>query len=361
MKRKSAMRLVFLMLLLPAAGCTTVHDRWTAAKGVDTIPSYEDFLQKYPESQYSVQATSRLETLRLEKDWREANSTDSIEAFEAFLRKHPVSQYTDEAQSRLQQLREQFSRWQSVVQENSLEAYNNFVQFYSDSPYARKASKTIAEWEHDIAGREVVEALESKRVEVEVTGSGIRDVSMKIRRLVDHPVKVTIPIGSYFVCGGSSQNMIGRQEKTITLNDSAWQTIFIPSACANSSLPIPGSSDRFTVQALPRQAELKQLMSVLDEASVPFDVEQAAIWIVTDDAGYADLGVLVSRPAFQAFGGTRVINEDEAAKAMKLCDEAGIEISKKAIWRDRLTILKGIEDETLRETFRDWLRKKEAE
>jgi hypothetical protein len=347
-----AVNVCLILGLVP--GCITIQDRWAAATSEDTIQSYEDFLQRYPESEYSEQAKSRLETLQLESDWQMAQKSNTIGAYEIFLRKYPNSRYSNQAKSALQQLRDQLSIWQLVQQQNSLEAYNNFLRQHPDSPYAVKARQEIAEWENDIGGREVVEALESKRIEVEVTGSGIRDVSMKIRRLVDHPVKVTIPVGTYFACGGSSQNMIGRQERTITLNSSTWYTVSVPAACANRSRPIPGQSDSFTVRQSPNQAELERLMTVLDKANVPFDVEQAAIWIVTDNADYSDLGVLVSRPSFQAFGGTRVINEDEAARAMKLCEEAGIKINRKRIWADRHSVLERLRDEDLKV----WLQEK---
>lgn len=95
-------------------------------------------------------------------------------------------------------------------------------------------------------------------------------------------------------------------------------------------------------------------MPILEKSNVSFGVEQAAVWIVTDNADYDDLGTLVSRPIYQIFGGTRIINEYEAARAMKICDEAGIDITRKAIWRDREEIIKGLTDKKLKY----WLQEK---
>jgi hypothetical protein len=89
-------------------------------------------------------------------------------------------------------------------------------------------------------------------------------------------------------------------------------------------------------------------MPVLDKAKVTFGIRQAAVWIVTDNADYGDLGILVSSPSWQPFGGTRVIQEYEAARAMKICEEAGIDIAQKAIWRDRQEILSGLKDDGLK-------------
>lgn len=334
--------------------------RWNKARSQDTVDAYQDYLSHYPKSQHSSEAKSRQVALQIEFDWQKAQRSDNIEGYELFISNHTNNQYSEHAKSRLQQLHEQFSIWQSVVQHNSLDSYRDFVKRYPNSQYAIKAKTLITEWEKDTSGWSIVDALDSKRVEVEVGGDGIKSVLMKIRRRVDRPVRVTVPVGSYFVCGGSSQNMISRQERSLVLNNDTWRTVSIPAACANRARPIPGTNDHFTVRASPRQAELKQLMTVIEEERIPFAVEQAAIWIVTDNADYTDLGVLVSRPVFQGSGGTRVINHDEAAKAMKICYEAGIEIRKKAIWRNRSTILQGIKNEILKVTFRDWMRKIEG-
>ena len=96
-------------------------------------------------------------------------------------------------------------------------------------------------------------------------------------------------------------------------------------------------------------------MPVLDKAGVSYAVRQAAVWIVTDDADYGDLGILVSRPVLQALGGTRTIREPEAARAMRICEEAGIDITSKAIWGDRQKILAGLEEGD----FKTWLEQKQ--
>jgi hypothetical protein len=80
--------------------------------------------------------------------------------------------------------------------------------------------------------------------------------------------------------------------------------------------------------------ELAQLMPVLDKAGAGTRVKQAAVWIVTDNADYDDLGILVSSP-----GNTRAIGPEATALAMKICADAGIDITKKNIWRDCETII----------------------
>jgi hypothetical protein len=204
-------------------------------------------------------------------------------------------------------------------------------------------------------GQDLADLIAQQKVEVEMQGSGVDLVSLKVRRLVGEPVTVHVPIGTYFVSRNSgSQNMIATAERTVVLTDTGWSTISVESSCANRPRSIPGGGDRFDIGQGSGHAELQRLMPVLNTASVEFAVRQAAVWIVTDNATYDDLGILVSRPAFQSYGGTRIIHEDEAVRAMQICDQAGIDITRKAIWNDRPTLMSGLDDQLLR----NWLKRR---
>jgi hypothetical protein len=146
--------------------------------------------------------------------------------------------------------------------------------------------------------------------------------------------------------------MVTTAESKVRLDTDDWQDVSPDAACANRPEGIPGSDDTFTVQRSPHQAELARLMPVLDKANVDTETRQAAVWIVTDNADYADLGILLVSQF--AFGGSRAINEPETARAMKICDEAGIDITRKRIWNDKETILGGLADGELKK----WLQEK---
>jgi hypothetical protein len=244
--------------------------------------------------------------------------------------------------------------WATVKKIGTIQAYQNFIKGYPNNTYIKDAKLLIDDYNNDISGREIVEALRNKKVEVEVTGSGIEDVNLRIRRKTNHTLKITLPIGTYFVCRGSSQNMVGRKEKTITLNSDEWQNYWIPAACSNRARDIPNANESFDIQSSPNQSDLTKLMPVLEKSNVSFGVEQAAVWIVTDNADYDDLGTLVQRTQFQIYGGTRVIQEYEAAMAIKICDEAGINVKSKAIWYNVPNINKGLKDNNLKR----WLEQK---
>lgn len=63
-------------------------------------------------------------------------------------------------------------------------------------------------------------------------------------------------------------------------------------------------------------------------------IRKAAIEKLTDQK------ILAGTPG--AATGAQAINEPEAAEAMRLCDEAGIDMKKKRIWKDREKIPAGL-------------------
>jgi hypothetical protein len=214
---------------------------------------------------------------------------------------------------------------------------------------AEQIRKDIAE------GRDIVDLRNEKKIEIEARGGGIQSVSVRMRKLVAYPVTVRIPVGSFFVSSNpSAQNMVTTAENKVQLTTYQWVFVSSAAACANRPKHIPSSGDAFTVLRSPNQAELAKLMPVLDRARVDMYTRQAAVWIVTDNANYYDLGILVVGPP-GGYGGHRVIQELEAARAMKICDEAGIDITKKAIWGHRKLVSSGLKDGELK----TWLEQKQ--
>jgi len=198
--------------------------------------------------------------------------------------------------------------------------------------------------------RDILSLVDAGSIEVEVRGSSIDEVGLSLRRLENEDFFVLIPAGTFFVSGDSSaQNMVSRRPVQVTLTDNAWRQVQVPAACANMELRVPNEGTSFSIRSSPSQFELELLMTELENAGLGYIVEQAAIWIVTDDASYADLGTLVGGFGF----GSRLILETDAARAMKVVDEAGIDIARKAIWADRDQILAGIDEPELATWLQD--------
>lgn len=192
------------------------------------------------------------------------------------------------------------------------------------------------------ASGDIVDLLEQKKIEVQNLGDGIQHLVVRLHRLVATPIEVRIPVGTYFISPSHSvQDMITTRTATVQLSDDRWQNATVSVACANRMLPEPGSGDTFTVARASKREELDRLMPLLAAAEASDPVRQAAVWIVTDNANYSDLGELKSRSS-------RLIDEDAAARAILLCECAGIKITQKAIWGDHIAIWQRVTDPRLK-------------
>ena len=319
---------------------------WSNAKTSGTIRSFEVYLDKHPEGKYISEANNSIDILR----WMLTKEENTAISFQQYIDVQPNGHFINEAILNKTSLLKDKTPYLAAQKEGTRQSYEKFITQFPGHQLESKARSAL----QDMEGRDIIDLINQKKVQAKTRGSGIESVEIEIKRLVNHEVKVKIPVGTFFVCRGSAQNMVGTSEKIFSLKDNELHTIEISAACANRRRDIPYDDDSFYIQRSPKQRELQKLMPFLNNANVSSAVEQAAVWIVTDNADYDDLGILVSRTQFQIFGGSRVINEYETAKAMKICDEAGIDITKKAIWRDRNKIIDGLTDEQLKK----WLQQK---
>jgi hypothetical protein len=214
---------------------------------------------------------------------------------------------------------------------------------------APPSPKTEPDFDARSGEYDIVELIEHRIVEAEINGRDITNVNVRVRKRVSYPVNVRIPVGSYFVSANpAAQNMVATGAKNMRLTGDGWQNISVPAACANRPKNIPDSNDKFTVIRSPNQAELVALMPVLNKAGADMETKQAAVWIVTDNANYSELGILVASP-----GNARAIGVNETARAMKICADAGIDITKKRIWNDKKIIVDKLPAGTLKSFFNE--------
>lgn len=193
----------------------------------------------------------------------------------------------------------------------------------------------------------IIDLLDEGKLEMRAEAQGINSMDLELQNLTDGSLDVEIPAGTFFISSDSvMQNMVVRSSQTVRLDDQNPMTVLLEVACANIHREIPGSETGFEVRRSPMQAELERLLLSLELADAEYDVEQAAIWIVTDNASYEDLGILVRTSIGNPLG-SRAIGYDDAARAMQFVDEAGIDISRKAIWNDREEIAAEVEDSQL--------------
>jgi len=182
----------------------------------------------------------------------------------------------------------------------------------------------------------IVDLVEKHLIAVSITGVSMDAVALHVTSISSEPLEILIPAGTYFVSENSSvQNMVARHAASASIDPGEIVDIKVESACASLHLTPPGPADTF---AMVRASELPEMGKVIDQLNstpVEYPVEQAAIWIVTDDASYDELGMLVGGSPF----GQPLILEEDAVRAMMLTEQAGVDIQKYSIWQDRFTLL----------------------
>ncbi|MGH9344267.1 MAG: tetratricopeptide repeat protein [Terriglobia bacterium] len=307
-------RAVALGAILALSGCANPRRGFESARSQNTAAAYHQFAEKYPSDPLAVEARQRWQQLAFA-----ARGDDGV--------------------------------YEAALQQGTPGALKEFL---SDYPGHSKAAEAQHALQTMTTGEDVVDLLREKKIEVATEGDGIQSVSVRVRRLVPYTVTVLIPVGTFFDAGNSSeQSMVATEESGLTLSDSDWHEITAAAACANRPKDVPQSGDAFSVERAPAQVDLAKLMPVLDRANVEYAVRQAAVWIVTDNADYDDLGELIAS-SNGGVSGERVIDEADAARAMQICEQAGISIREKAIWGDRERIANGVDDEQLKK----WLTQK---
>lgn len=203
----------------------------------------------------------------------------------------------------------------------------------------------------DNAPQNLADLINAGKVRLSARGNGIQRMGIVLIKMFPQTLEIIIPAGTYFVCDDSwVQNMVSTSAVRITLKEDS-QNEDVPVACANRRRKVPWSKDTFTLGAAPGD-ELPKLMAVLGRENVSFAVKQAAVWIVTDNASYDDLSSLVTTHYGSSSQTTsETISKTDAAVAMGICRDAGIDVTTKRIWEQRAIVSEGIAAGELH----DWL------
>ncbi|MFH1184068.1 MAG: hypothetical protein V1755_03395 [Chloroflexota bacterium] len=190
----------------------------------------------------------------------------------------------------------------------------------------------------------IVDLVDQKLISVSITGVSMDALALHVQSLSSQPLQIEIPAGTYFVAADPSvQNMVARHPASALLDVAEAVDIKLDAACASLHLAEPGSSDTFAMVRTSEVPEVTKVIDKLNSTTVEYPVEQAAIWIVTDDATFDELGMLVGGSRY----GSALIKEDEAVRAMMLVEQAGVDIPNYAIWRDRELMLPNVTEPDL--------------
>ncbi len=193
-----------------------------------------------------------------------------------------------------------------------------------------------------------LEALAAGVVEAEATGS----VKIRLRRRVDRPIVITLPVGTAFQSSNERSDMIARRDAAILLEDDSWYDWNIRTLRRARAKRAPSRNHVLTVR--PPPASLVPLMRAVQVGTSSFegkliypartvDVERAALWIVDQDARYQDMS--------DAIDGDRLPAEYAAAFALIWCDAAGIDVTQRGIWKDGARIFDRLREPSLQDWY----------
>jgi len=90
------------VLIAFATACGGRQSDWEAARKADTPEAYTQFLQRYPDGDFTAQARDRLAGLKEESDWKAAATADNVQGYQQFLAQHPEGAHADEARIRVE-------------------------------------------------------------------------------------------------------------------------------------------------------------------------------------------------------------------------------------------------------------------
>ncbi len=141
--KQSLSRLIQTHLILFILwGCASTKKHWEKAQLEDTITGYKEYINKYPDSEFSTEAIVRLKVLEHEQKWKLVKTENSISGYDAFLTQNPKSLFFDLAKGARDSLCE-IRDWYISDSLNTHAGYQNFIFQYPNSKYTENAKKHI--------------------------------------------------------------------------------------------------------------------------------------------------------------------------------------------------------------------------
>lgn len=135
-------KLLLVVFAVLIAGCASQQSIWKKTVNNNTIKSYENYLSKYPEGDYSSQAKSSIEKLSFES----AKNINTIESYNEYLLKYPIGEYVSQANSNIEKL-----TFDEAINKNTTESYNKYLLKYPDGKYSSKGKSQIEKLTFDNA------------------------------------------------------------------------------------------------------------------------------------------------------------------------------------------------------------------
>jgi len=329
---------------------------WADAVRAQTEETFLRYLRRTHLGLHSAEVDDRIETLH----WEAAVKGGTVRHLQDFFALHPDGRFAGEADRRITLLLLAEEPFKNAIASSAVEDLERFLVDFPGHVRSAEVRAALAEIEKDAQGRHVVDLIAEGKLEAEPSGEGMGTVSLRCRSLVNHPVRVLVPAGTYFRSRqGGAQNMMCTAESDMVLDGAEEETMRITAACCNMHRDTPDETNGFEIRKTCSNPELRRLIDGVRSAGVEDqEIIQAAVWIVTDNARYEDLREERTEDDILELDldDAESTRAGEAVRAIRLCAQSGIEVRSRAIWADRGLLRRTVRDSHLRR----WLEQIEA-
>lgn len=109
------------------------------ARSQGTIEAFQQFINKYPESEYSIEAQKRIDDFNL---WKRVQQIGTKAAYKNYLSTSTIKAYKEDAEKAITEI-ESKEEWERIKDTSSIEEMEKYVSKYLDSPYISEAMFNI--------------------------------------------------------------------------------------------------------------------------------------------------------------------------------------------------------------------------
>jgi hypothetical protein len=140
--------------------------------------------------------------------------------------------------------------------------------------------------------RNIVDLVDQGLITFFITVGSLNALDLQVENNSAEPLRMTIRSATFFDNSDtSSKNMVVLDTFTALLQSHGQGDFNLDVTCANLHLTKPSQADTCLMKRVTTPLEMVKVIDELNSSTVDHAVEQAAIWNVTDDATFDQLGI----------------------------------------------------------------------
>lgn len=140
---------------------------WNNALKLRSINAYKHYLDQHPSGIYAGKAQEAIDSIKKQKErekqaieqkiWEVARNQNTIDSYKDYLQKYPNGRFNDDASSAIQVIEQKLLKqaqdtereaFQKAKRINSITAYKDFLAKYPNSTHAKKAKRKVKQFEY---------------------------------------------------------------------------------------------------------------------------------------------------------------------------------------------------------------------